>query len=70
MLVLSSLDQTIVSTALPTIVGELGGITHLTWVVAGYMLAATVVGPIYGKQGDLYGRKRMLHRASELRKTG
>ncbi len=59
-LLLASLDQTIVSTALPTIVGELGGIEHLSWVVTAYLLAATVSGPLYGKLGDLYGRKLVL----------
>src|SRR5919112_1705179 len=62
-LLLASLDQTIVSTALPTIVGELGGLEHLSWVVTAYLLAATVVGPLYGKFGDLYGRKRVLQTA-------
>jgi EmrB/QacA subfamily drug resistance transporter len=59
-LLLASLDQTIVSTALPTIVGDLGGLSHLSWVVTGYLLAATVSGPLYGKLGDLYGRKILL----------
>ena len=62
-LLLASLDQTIVSTALPTIVGDLGGLEHLSWVVTSYLLAATVVGPLYGKLGDLYGRKRILQTA-------
>ena len=57
---LASLDQTIVSTALPTIVGDLGGIDGLSWVVTAYLLSSTVVGPIYGKLGDLYGRKVVL----------
>ena len=60
---LASLDQTIVSTALPTIVGELGGVEHLSWVVTAYLLAATVSGPLYGKLGDLYGRKLVLQAA-------
>ena len=60
---LASLDQTIVSTALPTIVGDLGGLNHLSWVVTGYLLAATVTGPLYGKFGDLYGRKGVLQAA-------
>jgi EmrB/QacA subfamily drug resistance transporter len=62
-LLLASLDQTIVSTALPTIVGDLGGIQHLSWVVTAYLLASTVVGPLYGKLGDLYGRKVVLQTA-------
>ena len=62
-LLLASLDQTIVSTALPTIVGDLGGITHLSWVVTAYLLAATIAGPLYGKLGDLYGRKKVLQTA-------
>jgi EmrB/QacA subfamily drug resistance transporter len=57
---LAALDQTIVSTALPTIVGDLGGIEHLSWVVTAYLLTSTVSGPIYGKLGDLYGRKPVL----------
>ena len=59
-LLLASLDQTIVSTALPTIVGDLGGLAHLSWVVTAYLLAATIAGPLYGKLGDLYGRKPVL----------
>src|SRR5205823_4719300 len=62
-LLLASLDQTIVSTALPTIVGDLGGIQHLSWVVTAYLLASTVVGPLYGKIGDLYGRRIVLQTA-------
>src|SRR5579885_2106857 len=57
---LAALDQTIVSTALPTIVGDLGGLSHLSWVVTAYLLASTVTGPLYGKLGDLYGRKVVL----------
>jgi EmrB/QacA subfamily drug resistance transporter len=53
----SALDQTIVATALPTIVGDLGGLSHLSWVVTAYLLAATATTPIYGKLGDLFGRK-------------
>jgi EmrB/QacA subfamily drug resistance transporter len=59
-LLLASLGQTIVSTALPSIVGQLGGLDHLTWVVIAYLLSSTVVAPIYGKLGDLYGRKIVL----------
>src|SRR4051812_49887152 len=65
-MLLASLDQTIVSTALPTIVGELGGLEHLLWVVTAYLLAVTVVTPLYGKLGDLYGRKRVLQGALAL----
>jgi EmrB/QacA subfamily drug resistance transporter len=65
-LLLASLDQTIVSTALPTIVGELGGVEHLSWVVTAYLLASTVSGPLYGKLGDLYGRKLVLQSAIVL----
>src|SRR5471030_1449339 len=54
---LAALDQTIVSTALPTIVGDLGGLNHLSWVVTSYLLASTVSTQIYGKLGDMYGRK-------------
>jgi EmrB/QacA subfamily drug resistance transporter len=65
-LLLASLDQTIVSTALPTIVGDLGGIAHLSWVVTAYLLASTIVTPLYGKLGDLYGRKLVLQTAIVL----
>jgi len=56
---LAALDQTIVATALPTIVGDLGGLDHLSWVVTAYLLAATVSTPIWGKLGDLLGRRTM-----------
>src|SRR6185437_15740995 len=59
-ILLASLDQTIVATALPTIVGDLGGLAHLSWVVTAYLLASTITGPLYGKFGDLYGRKGTL----------
>ena len=65
-MLLASLDQTIVSTALPTIVGELGGLEHLSWVVTAYLLAVTVVTPLYGKLGDLFGRKVVLQAALVL----
>ncbi|MCI2003119.1 MAG: MFS transporter [Ancrocorticia sp.] len=54
---LSALDQTIVGTALPTIVGDLGGVEHMSWVLTAYTLAITVAMPVYGKLGDLVGRK-------------
>lgn len=56
-MLLGALDQTVVATALPTIVGELGGLSHLSWVVTAYVLAATAATPLWGKIGDLYGRK-------------
>ena len=56
-MLLSSLDQTIFSTALPTIVGELNGVNHMLWVTTAYLVAATIMMPIYGKLGDLLGRK-------------
>ena len=62
-MLLASLDQTIVSTALPTIVGDLGGLDHISWVVTSYLLAVTIVTPLYGKLGDLYGRKVVLQAA-------
>jgi EmrB/QacA subfamily drug resistance transporter len=65
-MLLAALDSTIVSTALPTIVGELGGLEHLAWVVTGYLLAQTIVTPIYGKLGDLYGRRSVMQSAIVL----
>ncbi|HSR83842.1 MAG TPA: MDR family MFS transporter [Streptosporangiaceae bacterium] len=59
-LIIAMLDQLVVSTALPRIVGDLGGLNHLAWVVTAYVLASTITTPLYGKLGDLYGRKRLL----------
>lgn len=56
-MLLSSLDQTIFSTALPTIVGELNGVDHMLWVTTAYILASTIMLPVYGKVGDMIGRK-------------
>ena len=56
---LSSLDQTIVSTAMPTIVGQLGGVEHQMWITTSYLLASTIVMPIYGKFGDVLGRRHL-----------
>jgi EmrB/QacA subfamily drug resistance transporter len=63
---LAALDQTIVATALPTIVGDLGGLDRLSWVTSAFLLAQTAVTPLYGKLGDLYGRKRILQSAVVL----
>ena len=57
-ILLAMLDNLIVSTALPRIVGELGGVAHLSWVVTAYILASTITTPFYGKLGDMYGRKK------------
>lgn len=59
-LFLASMGQTVVTTALPIIVGELGGLDQITWVITAYLLAATVGAPVFGKLGDLYGRKIVL----------
>ncbi len=59
-LIIAMLDQLVVSTALPRIVGDLGGLNHLAWVVTAYILASTVTTLFYGKLGDMYGRKRFL----------
>ena len=60
---LASLDQTIVATALPTIAADLGGLNHLAWVVTAYLLASTISTPLWGKLGDLYGRKKLFQLA-------
>jgi EmrB/QacA subfamily drug resistance transporter len=62
-MLLASLDQTIVSTALPTIVGDLGGISKLAWVVTAYLLTSTISTPLAGKLGDMMGRKLVLQAA-------
>ena len=56
-MLLAALNQTIVATALPRIVGDLGGMDHYSWVFTAYMLAATVTTPIYGRLSDVYGRR-------------
>ncbi|GAA4712151.1 drug resistance transporter, EmrB/QacA subfamily [Promicromonospora umidemergens] len=58
-MLLAALDQTIVATALPTIVSDLGGAEHLSWIVTAYMLASTATTVLWGKLGDLYGRKAL-----------
>ncbi|MET9883449.1 MDR family MFS transporter [Streptomyces sp. NPDC006430] len=65
-LLIAALDQTIVSTALPTIVSDLGGMAHLSWVVTAYMLASTAATPLWGKLGDQYGRKKLFQGAIVL----
>jgi EmrB/QacA subfamily drug resistance transporter len=62
-LLVAALDQTIVATALPTIVGDLGGLSHLSWVVTAYLLTSTISVPLYGKISDLYGRKVLFQAA-------
>jgi EmrB/QacA subfamily drug resistance transporter len=62
-LLLAVLDQTIVAIALPTIVRELGELSHVSWVVTAYLLAGTIVAPLYGKLGDMYGRRIVLQTA-------
>ncbi|HET8575012.1 MAG TPA: DHA2 family efflux MFS transporter permease subunit [Candidatus Paceibacterota bacterium] len=59
-ILLAALDQTIVSTALPTIAGELHGFNKISWLITAYLLAQTVSVPLYGKLGDMFGRKRLL----------
>ena len=58
-MLLAMLDQLVVGTALPRIVGDLGGATHLSWVVTAYVLTSTITTPFYGKLGDMYGRKKL-----------
>src|SRR4051812_49595352 len=65
-MLLAALDSTIVSTALPTIVSDPGGLERLAWVVTAYLLAQPIVSPVYGKLGDLYGRKIVMQSAIVL----
>jgi EmrB/QacA subfamily drug resistance transporter len=58
-LLLAALDQTIVATALPAIIDDLGGLTSYSWVITAYILAMTITVPLYGKLGDIYGRRRL-----------
>jgi EmrB/QacA subfamily drug resistance transporter len=62
-MLLAALDQTIVSTALPRIVGDLHGLSHIAWVTTAYLLASTVTTPLWGKLGDLFGRKYLFQAA-------
>ena len=59
-LLLAALDQTIVATALPQIVSDLGGITQYSWVFTAYMLTSTVTVPLYGRLGDVHGRRPLM----------
>jgi EmrB/QacA subfamily drug resistance transporter len=59
-MLIAALDSTIVATALPTVARDLGGLNHISWVTTAYLLAQTVVTPLYGKMGDLYGRRPVL----------
>lgn len=65
-MMLAALDQTVVATALPTIVGKLGGAEHISWIITAYILASTVSTPLWGKLGDLYGRKAFFQAAITL----
>ena len=58
LLSLAALDQTVISTALPTIIYDLGELNQMSWVVTSYLLSSTVVAPLYGKLGDMYGSKK------------
>jgi EmrB/QacA subfamily drug resistance transporter len=69
-MLLASLDQTIVATALPTIVGDLGGLDQLSWVVTAYLVGATVTMPLWGRASDLYGRKSLFMAAIAVFLTG
>ena len=69
-MLLGALDQTVVATALPTIVRDLGGLSQLSWVVTAYLLASTASIPLWGKLGDLYGRKRLFQLALAVFLTG
>ena len=69
-MLLASVNQTLAATALPSIVGELGGIEHYSWVFSAYVLAATISIPLYGKLSDLYGRRPLFLAAILLFSTG
>src|SRR3954466_16320230 len=65
-MVLASMEQTVTSTAMPTIIGELHGLEHYSWVASIYLLAASVTMPLYGRLADVWGRKRVLMGATLL----
>ncbi|GAA1360048.1 MDR family MFS transporter [Arthrobacter rhombi] len=59
-MLMASLNQTVLSAALPTMVGELNGVEHMAWIITSFILASTVMMPVYGKLGDMFGRKPLL----------
>ena len=59
-MIMAALDQSIVSTALPTVVSDLGGLAHMSWVVTAFMLTSTIATPLYGKLSDMFGRRPLL----------
>lgn len=69
-ILLGAIDQTIVATALPAIAGSLGVVEGLSWVVVAYLVAATVAAPVYGRLGDVFGRKRLLLAALGVNAVG
>ena len=69
-LFLASMESTVVATAMPTIVGQLGGLQHYSWVFSAYMLTSTTTVPLYGKLSDIYGRRRIYVIAMALFLTG
>ena len=60
LLMLAALDQTIVTTALPAIVSDIGDLSQLSWIITAYLLTSTISAPIYGRLGDIFGRKIMM----------
>src|SRR5215212_4954415 len=69
-LFLASMESTVVATAMPTIVGQLGGLEHYSWVFSAFMLASTTAVPLYGKLSDIYGRRNLYISAMALFLTG
>ncbi|MYZ49547.1 MFS transporter [Rhizobiales bacterium L72] len=67
---LAIVDQTIVATALPAIAGDLGNVDQVSWIVVAYLVAATIIAPVYGRLGDVYGRRRLLFAALCITMTG
>ena len=57
---LAAIDQTIVATALPAIAGTLGDVQRVSWIVVSYLIASTIAAPVYGRLGDVFGRKRLM----------